>query len=57
MTLLTVVANRPSPTNIRLGPVLGPARALTMLGPGDVAVVSHHEADAATFMAMEDGYR
>jgi RimK family alpha-L-glutamate ligase len=38
MSTFAVVATRLTPTNTRFGPVLSPARALTQLGAGDVAL-------------------
>jgi RimK family alpha-L-glutamate ligase len=38
MGTFTVVANRPTPTSTRLGPVLTPAQAAARLGPGDIAL-------------------
>jgi RimK family alpha-L-glutamate ligase len=38
MTTFAVVANRPTPTNMRLGPVLTPAQAVARLRAGDVAL-------------------
>jgi [lysine-biosynthesis-protein LysW]---L-2-aminoadipate ligase len=38
MRAFAVVAHAASPTNVRLGPVLAPAQALTRLRPGDVAL-------------------